>query len=45
VIKLDDVRPAKLPTLDEVKPQISEALTQQKLAAYQEEMVKKAKVQ
>ncbi|QJE02385.1 peptidylprolyl isomerase [Massilia forsythiae] len=45
VIKLDDVRPAKLPTLDEVKPQIQEALQQQKLAAYQDEMVKKAKVQ
>ena len=45
VIKLDDVRPAKLPSLDEVKPQISEALTQQKMGAYQEEMVKKAKVQ
>ena len=45
VIKLDDVRPAKLPSMDEVKQQISEALTQQKLAAYQEEMVKKAKVQ
>jgi peptidyl-prolyl cis-trans isomerase C len=45
VIKLDDTRAAKLPTLDEVKPQISDALSQQKLAAYQEEMVKKAKVQ
>jgi peptidyl-prolyl cis-trans isomerase C len=45
VIKLDDVRPAKLPTLEEVKPQIADALKQQKLAAYQEEMVKKAKVQ
>jgi len=45
VIKLDDVRTAKLPSLDEVKPQIQEALAQQKLAAYQEEMVKKAKVQ
>jgi peptidyl-prolyl cis-trans isomerase C len=45
VIKLDDVRAAKLPTLDEVKPQIAESLSQQKLAAYQEEMVKKAKVQ
>jgi peptidyl-prolyl cis-trans isomerase C len=45
VIKLDDVRPAKLPTLDEVKGQIADALKQQKLAAYQEEMVKKAKVQ
>lgn len=45
VIKLDDVRAAKLPTFDEAKPQIAEALTQQKLAAYQDEMVKKAKVQ
>jgi peptidyl-prolyl cis-trans isomerase C len=45
IIKLDDVRAAKLPTLDEVKPQIADALTQQKLASYQEEMVKKAKVQ
>ena len=45
VIKLDDVRPAKIPALEEVKPQIQEALAQRKLAAYQEEMVKKAKVQ
>jgi|EP01034_Spumella_vulgaris_P034067 peptidyl-prolyl cis-trans isomerase C len=45
VIKVDDVREAKLPTLDEVKPQISDALTQKKLQAYQEELVKKAKVQ
>ena len=45
VIKLDDVRPAKLPTMEEVKPQIAEALQQKKLQAYQEEMVKKAKVQ
>ena len=44
VIKLDDVRPAKLPSMDEVKPQIADALAQQKLAAYQDEMVKKAKV-
>jgi peptidyl-prolyl cis-trans isomerase C len=44
VIKVDDVRPAKLPSLEEVKPQIADALAQQKLAAYQEEMVKKAKV-
>lgn len=45
VIKLDDIRAAKLPALDEVKPQIAEALQQKKLQAYQEEMVKKAKVQ
>lgn len=45
VIKVEDIRPAKLPTLEEVKPQISEALAQKKLQAYQEELVKKAKVQ
>jgi peptidyl-prolyl cis-trans isomerase C len=45
VIKVDDTREAKLPTLDEVKPQIADALTQKKLQGYQEELVKKAKVQ
>jgi peptidyl-prolyl cis-trans isomerase C len=45
VIKVDDTRPAKLPSLAEVKPQISEELANRKLATYQEEMVKKAKVQ
>jgi peptidyl-prolyl cis-trans isomerase C len=45
VIKVDDTRAAKLPSLDEVKPQIQEELANRKLAAYQEEMVKKAKVQ
>ena len=45
VVKLDDTRAAKLPALDDVKQQISEALAQKKLQAYQEEMVKKAKVQ
>jgi len=45
VIKVDDVRAVKVPSMDEVKSQIAESLTQSKLAAYQEEMVKKAKVQ
>ena len=45
VIKVDDIRPVKLPTLEEAKPQISDALIQKKLQAYQEELVKKAKVQ
>jgi peptidyl-prolyl cis-trans isomerase C len=45
VIKLEDVRPAKLPSLEEVKPQISESLQQKKLQAYQEDLRKKAKVQ
>jgi peptidyl-prolyl cis-trans isomerase C len=44
VIKVDDVRAVKVPTMEEVKSQIAESLTQAKLAAYQEEMVKKAKV-
>jgi peptidyl-prolyl cis-trans isomerase C len=45
VIKVDDIRPVKLPTLEEAKPQITDALIQKKLQAYQEELVKKAKVQ
>src|SRR5450830_270658 len=45
VIKLEDTRPAKVPSLEEVKPQIAEALQQKKLQAYQEELRKKAKVQ
>jgi peptidyl-prolyl cis-trans isomerase C len=45
VIKLDDTRPAKLPSLDELKPQIADALAQKKLEDYKEQMVKKAKVQ
>ncbi|HEU4851501.1 MAG TPA: peptidylprolyl isomerase [Telluria sp.] len=45
VVKVDDVRAAKLPSLDEVKPQVAESLIQKKLQAYQEQLVKKAKVQ
>jgi len=45
VIELEDTRPAKVPTLDEVKPQIAEALQQKKLQAFQEELRKKAKIQ
>lgn len=45
VIRLDDVRPAKVPAYEEVKPQIAESLQQQKLQAYQQELRKKAKIQ
>jgi peptidyl-prolyl cis-trans isomerase C len=45
VIKLEDVRAAKIPTLEEVKPQISESLQQKKLQAFQQELRKKAKVE
>ena len=44
VIKLDDTRAAKLPSLEEVKPQVEEALQQKKLQAYQEQLVAKAKI-
>jgi peptidyl-prolyl cis-trans isomerase C len=45
VIRLDDVRAAKVPTLEEVKPQIIESLQQKKLQEYQVELRAKAKVQ
>jgi peptidyl-prolyl cis-trans isomerase C len=45
VVKLDDTRAAKIPALEEVKPQVEEALQQKKLQAYQETLLKKAKVQ
>jgi peptidyl-prolyl cis-trans isomerase C len=44
VIKLDDVRAAKIPSLDEVKPQIAESLQQKKLQAFQQELRSKASV-
>ena len=45
VIRLEDSRPAKVPSFEEVKPQIAESLQQQKLQAYQQELKKKAKIQ
>jgi peptidyl-prolyl cis-trans isomerase C len=45
VIKLEDVRAAKIPPLEEVKQQVAESLQQRKLQAFQEELMKKAKIQ
>ncbi len=45
VIKLEDVRDAQLPKLEEVKPQIAQQLQQQKLAKFQEELRGKAKIE
>ena len=45
IIRLDDVREAQLPKLEEVKPQISQQLTQQRMAAFQQELRTKAKVE
>ena len=45
VIRLDDVRQAELPKLEEVKPQIAQQLQQQMMAKYQDELRAKAKVE
>jgi peptidyl-prolyl cis-trans isomerase C len=45
VIRLDDTRDAKLPPLDQVKPQIAQQLTQMKIAKFQEELRAKAKIE
>jgi len=45
VIKLEDSRPAKIPALAEVKGQVAESLQQKKLAAFREDLMKKAKIQ
>ncbi len=42
VIKLEDVRPLKLPSMEEVKQQIGESLVQEKVQAYQQALIKKA---
>ncbi len=44
VIKLEETRPAKIPTFDEVKPQIAKSLQQRKLQVFQEELRAKAKI-
>jgi peptidyl-prolyl cis-trans isomerase C len=45
IIRVDDVRETQLPPLDQVKPQIAQQLTQQKLQAYQKGLRDKAKVE
>ena len=45
VIRVDDVRTAQLPKLEDVRPQIAQQLQQQKLAAYQDGLRKSAKVE
>lgn len=45
VIRVDDIRNAQLPAFEEVKPQIAQQMQQQKLAAFQEELRKKAKIE
>ncbi len=45
IIRLDDVRDAQLPKFEDVKPQISQQLLQQKMAKFQEELRAKAKIE
>ncbi len=45
IIRVDDIRAAQLPSFEEVKPQIAQQMQQQKLAAFQEELRKKAKIE
>ena len=45
VIRLDDVRQAQLPKMDDVKPQIVQQLQQQKLAKFQQDLRTAAKVE
>ncbi len=45
VIRVDDVRDVKLPAFEEVKPQISQQMQQEKLGAFQQNLRSKAKVE
>jgi peptidyl-prolyl cis-trans isomerase C len=45
IIRLEDVRDTQLPKFDDVKPQISQQLSQQKLSQFQQELRTKAKVE
>lgn len=45
IIRLDDVRDAQLPKFEDVKPQITQQLQQQKLATFQQDLRGKAKVE
>jgi peptidyl-prolyl cis-trans isomerase C len=45
VIRLDDVRETQVPKFDEVKPQLLQQMQQQRLAAFQNELREKAKIE
>jgi peptidyl-prolyl cis-trans isomerase C len=45
VIRVDDIREAQLPKLEDVRPQIAQQLQQQKLAQFQDSLRKSAKVE
>ena len=45
IIRVDDTREAKIPAFEELKPQISQQIEQQRLGAYQQGLREKAKVE
>ncbi len=45
IIRVDDVRQAKLPAFEEIKPQIAQQMQQQKMTEFQKNLREKAKVQ
>ena len=45
VIRVDEIRSAQLPKVDEVKPQVAQQLQQQRLQKYQEDLRAKAKIE
>ncbi|MBW0169570.1 MAG: peptidylprolyl isomerase [Hydrogenophaga sp.] len=45
IIRVDDVRTAELPKLEDIKPQIEQQMQQQKLADFQKSLREKAKIQ
>lgn len=45
IIRVDDIREAQLPPFEEVKPQLEQQMTQQKMAEFQQSLRAKAKVE
>ena len=45
IIRLDDIRDAKLPKFEEVKPQVAQQMQQQRMGKFQEELRSKAKIE
>jgi peptidyl-prolyl cis-trans isomerase C len=45
IIRLDDTRDVKVPSFDEVKPQLTQQMQQEKLQAYEQSLRAKAKIQ
>ncbi|TAM02016.1 MAG: peptidylprolyl isomerase, partial [Pusillimonas sp.] len=44
IIEVEDTRPIKFPSFEEVKPQITEMLRQQELGEYQQQLMKAATI-